>query len=991
MKYKLLVIALMSAGLVACGGGGGSSNDNANTNDDSLNDDTQVVEGNTNDDGEVLSSVTRGYSLPSELSAVPTDNGNEASEQSGFRKALRALSKRTLDSLDETSDYHQAVPRKFVEEKALEQFEIIEQILNAIGQTRYADEGNINQGPYTAMVSWEDEKNGRDIKTLQPWVIDSRMIIGDGPDGEETDINRVLAWIKESRVEHGMLFEQLIKAEFRVYQAADVNDDGSYANYGVWDMNVSFSHGGTFAASVRINEERATQVAIHDSQPQFGGEMKGLLVRTGATGYGKVQFPDFDSCKHGGGEPGTEGEPMEGEPTASDPMEGEPTGDGSSMEGGHDMMECEPESVTAKYAYNQDYLAVSGEEGEETVYKDRDMNNALEMVHRYKLFFADANVSEGIEAGDDVEKHKAFGFPISFDMEGDDEEVFEQFAYYGAWQGRHEIWGPGDLESGTVVRRQDQPAESADTYTVSAPFNGTLTSRSLVDGSLADIQDAVVETWINDHFDMRYDGIAQVWKYCDGYMDWQEVEPGFWQPTCRDWSTDDEIEYQVFDDFSIFAVSENDRKWVGIGRWDHTANEGMGGHEDLVYLAEDPGNVEWSGAGLYPADFNSAGMMSAREGASQYAPEDGDEMWADIGGSLYIQYNGDFSEGNTGWVQKALAGFDEDTWTAEFDDSGDLSFSPKMGQEYYIHSNGANFIVRRVAESDPSNADDYHVLVELQSAMNPVNYQTMLPEGTDHLRAPWRPEVSFNVVTDPESDDFLKLVYAEDDPNTQDENEEGMVYTSGEWGLQAYNADGGALAADGTVVEVDEWGFPVEEGVHPTQFNWEYSAEIGWGTQQFLLDNGEFVLLSDPLMLQSLELTNGEGETKSFQLQFDGWMHGLADFYHELERNNWDISAVAQKVFSVPAGTLVSDGTTNYYVKPMEVSVFLRTLSEDDVAALPTDDVPDITQADAVALDDVVPSYVDHEMGDMPEDADVRYSEGKEVNAGADDTESDAE
>ena len=105
MKYKLLVIALMSAGLVACGGGGGGgSNDNANTNDDSLNDDTQVVEGNTNDDGEVLSSVTRGYSLPSELSAVPTDNGSEVSEQSGFRKALRALSKRALDSLDDSSE-----------------------------------------------------------------------------------------------------------------------------------------------------------------------------------------------------------------------------------------------------------------------------------------------------------------------------------------------------------------------------------------------------------------------------------------------------------------------------------------------------------------------------------------------------------------------------------------------------------------------------------------------------------------------------------------------------------------------------------------------------------------------------------------------------------------------------------------------------------------------------------------------------------------------
>jgi hypothetical protein len=361
----------------------------------------------------------------------------------------------------------------------------------------------------------------------------------------------------------------------------------------------------------------------------------------------------------------------------------------------------------------------------------------------------------------------------------------------------------------------------------------------------------------------------------------------------------------------------------------------------------------------------------------------------DIGGSIYIQYVGDYDGPvtTTGWVQKQLESFDEQTWTPSFDPAGDSEFTPEPGRDYYINNRGANFIVKRMDDVTPITAGKYEVMVELQTAANPVNYGSILPAGSAYLRAPWRPEVRYTLNTYAASANFLKLIYATDDPNTQDVDESAVetVLSGGEWGLRAYTDNGTAgdltddapLMANGTAVTVDQWGVPTDPDLRPVEFNWEYSTDDnGWGVQRYLLDGeGDYVLLSDPIQLQPIQATNGAGEPKTVALQFDGWMHGLPDLYFELSKNNWQMSQeISDKVINIPAGTEVtdsSDGTTKYYVKPLEISVFLAEVPDT------TPGVPDITDADAVDLADV-PNYVAHGMGDMPE-AEVKYSEGKPV------------
>ncbi|NOX43199.1 MAG: hypothetical protein GXP19_05630, partial [Gammaproteobacteria bacterium] len=468
----------VAIGLAGCGGGGAAA---------------------TNADGETLSSTIKGITMPAEISAVPTESStNSARSIKGFAGAIRGLvSKVAIADLPATSDYKVDVSQIWVEEEALEQFDIIEEVMKALGQTQYADASNLNQGPYKAMVAFEDDEGGKASKSLEAWIVDSRMIIGTRPDATSGDINRVLVWIDEKDPMDGS--NSLIKAEFKIYTAPNTNTDGSLKDFGDWDLNVRFdtdptgADSGTpvdfFVAQARTTSPGVSTLKLQDSFTEdFSGggpvtiARKATLLRNGDAGYGQVAFPDFD-CFWDFANPCTA-----------------------------------PVNKTAQYAYNADFLAVSKDGGTTTKYSDRDLTNAVEMVHNYGVYHRDTATVDGkaVTAGDNIMRSKSFGFPVRYTAKAQDATEYPGFAFYGAWQGRHQMWGPQEngytaydginASTATVFTKESFGSAGAAKEYYLKEFNGTMTMRGLVNASPADIKGVPVETFLNRNFQLVFDG-----------------------------------------------------------------------------------------------------------------------------------------------------------------------------------------------------------------------------------------------------------------------------------------------------------------------------------------------------------------------------------------------------------------------------------------------------------------------------------------------------
>ena len=834
------------------------------------------------------SGATRNYEVPSEISAVPTSLSETTASQSNLslRAKLNSLSRAATDS---GTDYSKATTKKYVEEHTLEQFAIIEQVLGALDQTHYADATNIGAGPYKAMVAWEEEEDGRNIKQLEPWVVNSQQITENGQ-----YILRVRAWIEEQD-EGGT---QLVKAEFKIYTSATRNADGSYQDYGVWTMYVKFGETGEdyFAATASIGNNGEAVIKLHERFPEgmpgspveFLGEIKAIMHRAATEGYGQVYYPNWEALW------GPEADP--------------------------NLTELPHKS--AKYAYNENYLAVKDGDAD-TVYKDR--NTLYEMTHRYGVYNADT--------GQDVMKIKSFGFPIRYTI-GD----ISKYAYYGAWQGRHELWTQGGndtIPEGTEVTRKDIPPDQpAETYTVADTFLGVLAKRTYVDADINDIKNIPVEIWINQDYNLIYDG-AQ-WTYCT-QMDWSGPSP-----TCA-------VASQVFDDeigFVSLIVGENDdRKNVNINGWDNVNDVPI----PYVYEVASADNEQV--AGFYEATQGDDGKATVITPRVLLTPALGDSLFVWVGGSIYVMYN------DTGWIEKEVVGFNTSNWTPEFNEAGDKDYVLPEGKELYVNMQGTNYIVTRSGET-------YTTKLELQTAANPSNATGVVPANTV-FKDQWNPDGSstYEFVTDSGSANYLMLVYRTIGDN--DKDSQGIA-----------NA---GVAVDG-VVQQDLWGLEafVDDISTGTMYNWEYKSESdNWGSVTYLKDaDGNYKLLDNPMRFDSMEVTNAGGETKTVALQYDGWMMGLPEMHNELGKNNWVMTDdIANKIINLAAATEVTDSATDivYLLKPLEVSQFLRLVT--DTAGLT---LPDITQADSVDLS-MVPDFVEHGMGDMPRGTIIKYSEGEPV------------
>lgn len=824
------------------------------------------------------------YKMPTEISAVPTSTNASVSNQS-FTKKIRALARQTKAATDSGTDYSLAITKKYVEEHALEQFDMIEEILDAVAQTNYND--HIGDGAYKSMVAMNDEQDGVDIKSLEPWIVQADAIIESG-----VSVLRLQAWIEEAE---GMV----IKAEFKIYAPPTQNSDGSYADYGEWVLNVKFDETGInnfYALSCEATDDGAL-LKVHEKNTGHGpgepaSESKAVMLRGTATGYGKVLYPDYEAFWG---------------PDGNDSLTSYPT-------------------ISATYAYNTNFLTVK-EEGKDAVYKNR--NSVMEMTHRYGVF--------NNTTGDDIMRAKSFGFPIRYT----DADGYSRHSYYGAWQGRHQIWTDGDpIPEGTTVTRDDTPPDEVITYEMGPTFNGVLVRRDLVDATLNDIKNIPVEIWINNDYNLTYNAGNSKWEYC------KNINWGTNPPTC----SDTVIDFDAVIGLNTLIVDPNNhRKNVHINGWD---NSGGGSDKQFVYLKA--GTYDYDGTQItIPADNFYEAVQGGEHGAmipkndpvTAIVPGNYDNLWIWMGGSIYVEYNG------SSWVEKELVNFDDRTWTPEFGDNNKI-FNLPEGKELYINMQGANYIVNKTGGNTI-------VKLEMQTAVNPGNLADVLPDlGTTTFVDSWNPDFNstFKLNVDPTSDKYMMLVFKTIGDNHKDQD--------------GTPQEGVAIDAIATNV----WGIGATINSVTSQFNWEYSSEGGWGSVSYLVDtNDDILYLDEALQFNPITVTNGAGDEKTLSLRFDGWMGGLPDMYYELEKSGWSVTEdISSKVINLPAGTALTDSATDvaYILKPLEISQFLVSVAEPDDA-----DKPAIASANALNIDDV-PNYVEHNMGATPTGVETLYSEG---------------
>ena len=837
-----------------------------------------------------------GIAVPKEISALPTKSAaGNALTYSSTSAALRAASKKKL-ATDSGTDYSEAQTFKFVDEQALSQFGIFNTIFKALGQTHYADPENVDAGPYGAMVDWEDKGGSSTGKQLIPWVVDSKMTT----DASGKAVNQVKVWMQDTS--DGKT--RLIKVALDIYEAPTQRADGSYADYGVWNINAKFDEDATgyFAASCTRDASGHSVIMLHQKEPGGGGggggqmvfrETRGILNRSDAAGYGVISYPP-DQCPNG---------------------------------------ICPPGNITAEYAYNASHVALQSG-SDPVVYKDR--TSAVDVVNRYGLYDA--------TTGDDVTKSHSFGFPIRYV----DDQGMQHWGYYGAWQGRHQLGydGMNAIPAGKTVTRADLPPNAPpQSFTTSDPYRGTLVKRTLVPGDIQGIKGAVVQTWVNKNFPLSYkDG---QWLTCasGNFVNVYGTQSNPGVPVCMDGPTQTVTGTPTaFTDFQSLVLNSNDPQRQVMLNYNPACNGPCQNNQPqvLVYVA---------GQGFYHTDWQpSPGAQSSPTPTTALAPSLGDQIWVNIGGPIYISFNG------TGFVKKTVLSFNQQNMQATFDPDGDVAYTLDLNFEYYFNTPGVNYVVKR------TDVSTYDVKVELQSVANPNNAGAFVPTGTV-FRQQWDGGTCSNTCGQQSTYRFdantMKLVYV--CAGSQDRNANGKsandVVEYGQWGLVAYDAQ-----CNNTHVQYN-WDYP--QGNQPGNF----------GTQQYLKRaDDSLVILEDPIRLESIQLPNRHGDVLTLSLQFDGnWVNGLPDIYNELQNNDWVLTdAIADKIVVIPAGTEVvdaNDSTKHYLFKPLQMNEYLPVIA----------DPQDVDVSQAAGLDlSTVPTFVDAQLGPLP-DVPTKYSEGKLV------------
>lgn len=209
---------------------------------------------------EVQTKEVSGFSLPSSIETVPSQSSTGNSRVSAMR---------SIASVEEVkSDMEKDQFHLNVFEKSLDEFQIIDQLLYALKQTKYEDSQFINKGPYGTLIRWQEDNK------LEKWIIDSKMLTIDGK-----AVNQVNMWVQEDG--------GLIEAQFNIYAPATALN-----RYGDWNvqarmLNTDGSTRGRFAAKTSLNEAGQAIVRIqHHNMGDGDGDFNGKLVLKDDIGSG---------------------------------------------------------------------------------------------------------------------------------------------------------------------------------------------------------------------------------------------------------------------------------------------------------------------------------------------------------------------------------------------------------------------------------------------------------------------------------------------------------------------------------------------------------------------------------------------------------------------------------------------------------------------------------------------------------------------------------
>lgn len=972
--------------LAACGGGGGGGSSSTSTT-------------TTSDD--LSTSEARAYQVPSEISAVPVSSSSNGSSARSLRtlaqmarsaKALQTLQDQNGNSvsLDDTSDYMNAVPRKYVEIRSLDEaFSIIGEVMSALKQTKYWDESVLNQGAYQAMIAWEDEQRGQSTKTMEKWTIESSYDADGANPYADNGVFTIKIWVPEEDNP-----SEYLKAMFTIYAGATTDaDTGEVTDFGIWDMNVKMDDIGSefFLATARTESSRSIlKISMHESREEMGNEMdfeiKAYLSRAadGSEGFGKVFVPMFDNTT-------CNGMNMPADPT-----------------------EC-IQNQYMPYAFNDLYLELGIDANGDNDTEDAgdsekilDRNNQAEITHRYGVFYAEANAGEEIAAGDNIQKHMTFGFPVYADITENGVSQ-RRFGFYGSWRGEHNLWGfescseangqftcVKSVSPSTVLTREEWgPNGRTESAYTSLTVDSVLAKRELGTATVTAVKNTPVRVFLNKHFNLVFD--AGVWKLCKGEMFPDFGNGGVTKCVFTDFSAtgtpmldgngdpvldpngnpilifpQTDLALETFDGQDILANADFANGWVNPAG-------GGGQGTSVMYLVpgQEPDWLQISvqTEGFYEWDWSAP---QGQQLGNLLSPSAGDMMFLNASADVWLVLKDEGSNTNDGlqlaWYAKTMTGGYD--WEPTFDDAQDQPFTLPAGDHLRIDVAGSSYMVQLKPGQDGADATDYLALIENQSTYTPDSTVVdFLPVNTSYLGKPDDSDHNIRLSWDSTN---LVLIYADGTDLTQCNCAIGDTYTSNEWMLVAFDANHRALDADGNPA-IDTQGFPrlfSPDGSEPTvvQFMYRYDDS---GVQTYLVANNSPIVLSDPLTLLNVPLVDVEGvDAGTRMLHFDGFMmHGLPNLHGVFQGGDFDANYLAKllnvKYESGKVTRVTGSDSVAYLIKPLETSVFLDDVSEEDgLGQIPEADLPNMDAAVALDLDAQIatgmPDLDDNTMGDLP-------------------------